>query len=423
MDNKYLVAPQEQAILDAQTSSCDMIYYNQDVSLRPKCPVVKNSRFVQNFASLNLPSSNTLQIPNLSIVDLIAYRLVLPQVPANVCLPRGWGYLLLNRLDVRIGSSTVLTFSKHQMLVDALSKCDTKEKQDYLLTLGGDEISAATSGTIEANCYLNAIISKIRQASAKLPLDLNLLNQPCQMTLYFDAVSTIAGGSAASTYGAAMSDASFHVVQMDFKNNMDSLKNEMILDPMASYNHFFNYRQDLAQQFTGSTNANQPVNLTLTGFRYGTLTSIGFVVVQNTSLNPVVASDPKNPFALERVSNIQLVFNGQVIARSNGWSHELVMLAERQLPPAVAYSKLSWDAVNSKFKSDPVNAYWYKIDFSQFSPEISEGHILSGINVSTNVFNLSFNTTTNNAYTIYLAYEFNSAIMISRGGAECDFVY
>ena len=100
MDNKYLVAPQEAAILDAQTSSCDMVYYNQDVSLRPKCPVIKNSRFVQNFASLNLPSSNTLQIPNLSIVEMIAYRLVLPQVPVNVCLPRGWGYLLLNRLNI-----------------------------------------------------------------------------------------------------------------------------------------------------------------------------------------------------------------------------------------------------------------------------------------------------------------------------------
>jgi hypothetical protein len=99
MDNKYLVSPQEEAILNAQNSSCDMVYYNQDVSLRPKCPVVKNSRFVQNFASLNLPSSNTLQIPNLSICDMIAYRLVLPQVPANVCLPRGWGYLLLNRLN------------------------------------------------------------------------------------------------------------------------------------------------------------------------------------------------------------------------------------------------------------------------------------------------------------------------------------
>ncbi len=95
--------------------------YNQDVSLKPKCPVVKNSRFVQNFSSLNLPSSNTLQIPNLSIVELIGYRLVLPQVPNNVCLPRGWGYLLLNRLDVRIGSSTVLTFNKHQMLLDTLS--------------------------------------------------------------------------------------------------------------------------------------------------------------------------------------------------------------------------------------------------------------------------------------------------------------
>jgi len=310
------------------------------------------------------------------------------------------------------------------MLVDTLSKCASKEKQDYLLSdLGGQEISAASDGPIEAVCYLNAIISKIRQASAKLPLDLNLLNQPCQMTLYFDAVSSISGGSAASTYGASMVDASFHVVQMDFKNNMDSLKNEMILDPMASYNHFFNYRQDLTQQFTGSTNSNQPVNLTLTGFRYGTLTSIGLVVVKNTNITPVNANDPKNPFLCERIKNIQLIFNGQVIARSNGFSHELVMLAERQMPPVVAYTQLGYDTVNTKFTSTPVNAYWYKIDLAQFAPELSEGHVQSGINVSTNVFNLLFNTNSNDAYTIFLAYEFNSAIQVARGGAEVDFVY
>jgi hypothetical protein len=240
------------------------------------------------------------------------------------------------------------------------------------------------------------------------------------MTLYFDAVSSISGGSAASSYGASMIDASFHVVQMDFKNSMDSLKNEMVLDPMASYNHFFNYRQDLTQQFTGSTNTNQPVNLTLTGFRYGTLTSIGFVVVQNTNITPAAANDAKNPFLLERVKNIQLIFNGQVIARSNGYSHELVMLAERQMPPVIAYSQLSGQG---PFTSSPVNAYWYKVDLAQFAPELSEGHIQSGINVSTNVFNLLFNTTSNNAYTIFLAYEFNSAIQVARGGAEVDFVY
>ncbi len=154
--------------------------------------------------------------------------------------------------------------------------------------------------------------------------------------------------------------------------------------------------------------------------RYGTLTSIGFVVVQNTNLTPVSANDAKNPFLLERLKNIQLIFNGQVIARSNGWSHELVMLAERQMPPVIAYSQISGAG---PFTSAPVNAYWYKISLSQFAPELSEGHIQSGINVSTNVFNLQFNTASNNAYTIYLDYNFNSAIQIGRGGAECDFVY
>ena len=417
MENKFLVSPEEEMIINSQSQECQTIYYDQDVSLRPKCPVVRNTRFQQNFSSLNLPSSNTLQIPNISILDTMVYRVVLGPL-TDVCLPLGWGYLLVNRVDVRYGASTVLTFNKNQILADLLLKADSKEKQDYLLRLGGDEISATTASDSEAVCFLNVLTSRIRQATAKLPYDSNLLSQPVQITVYFDAVSSICGGT--GTAPTSMVDGSFACSQLDFKNMMDSLKGEMTADPMVEYNHFLVYRQDVSQQFTGSNNANSPVNLTLTGFRWGTLLSVSFVVVQNGNIN-TSSPNAKNPFLCERLSNINLVYNGQVLHRSLGHTEELFQMANRELPPIVSYSTLSGSA--SPFTSTATNIYIYKLDLSQFASEISEGHLQSGINIGSNVMNLQFNTETNNTYSIFLGYDYNSAIRVSKGGAEVNFVY
>lgn len=424
MENKYLVSPEEQIIIDNQTSQCETVYYDANVSLRPRCQTVRNNRFQQNFSSLNLPSSQTLQIPNLSIVDTIIYRIVLPNLPVDVNLPLGWGYLLLNRLDVRIGSSTVLTFNKHQLLIDTLSKCDEVAKQDAVLNLGGapynDTINPQpiTARNV-AVCFLDGIISRIRQASAKLPFDTNCLTQPCQFVLYLDSASSIMGGAGAKP--SQMLDGSFHVSQLDFKNSMDSLKGELMMMPETEYNHFFVYQQHLNQQFTGSTSVNSPVNLTLTGFRYGTLLKVRFMCVQNNYITPAGANDPKNVFLGDRVSNVNLIYNGQVLHRNLDSTHELFQMANRHLPPKANYQLYGRTGPN--LTSTPQDSYWVELDISQFASELSEGHLQSGLAIGQNVLNLQFNTQTSNTYTIFLSYEFNSAIQVSNGGGEVDFVF
>jgi hypothetical protein len=228
------------------------------------------------------------------------------------------------------------------------------------------------------------------------------------------------GGAGAKP--SSMLDGSFHCSQLDFKSPQDSLKNELMMMPETEYNHFFVYNQHLAQQFTGSTNSNQPVNLTLTGFRYGTLLNVSFVVVQNNNITPSGASDARNPFYCERVSNVNLVYNGQVLHRGLDSTHELFQMANRVLPPIVSYPLIARSAPNT-FTITNDNIYINKLDISQYASELSEGHIQSGIAIGQNVLNLTFNTATNNTYSIFLSYEFNSSIQISRGGSEVDFVF
>jgi len=265
----------------------------------------------------------------------------------------------------------VLTFNKHQLLIDTLSKCDEVAKQDFVMNLGGapyaNTAAAQAVGTRNiAVCFLDGIVSRIRQASAKLPFDTNLLTQPCQFVIYLDSAASIMGGAGAKP--STMLDGSFHVSQLDFKNPMDSLKGELMMMPETEYNHFFVYQQHLNQQFTGSTSVNSPVNLTLTGFRYGTLLKVRFMCVQNNNINPIVATDPKNVFVGDRVSNVNLIYNGQVLHRNLDSTHELFQMANRHLPPKSNYQLVTRSGANLSSASQ--DSYWVELDISQFASEL-----------------------------------------------------
>ena len=252
------------------------------------------------------------------------------------------------------------------------------------MNLGGgaynNTASAQAVGTRNvAVCFLDGIVSRIRQASAKLPFDSAILTQPCQMVLYFDSSSVIMGGAGAKP--TTMLDGSFHISQLDFKNPSESLKNELMMMPDTEYNHFFVYQQHLAQQFTGSNSSNTPINLTLTGFRYGTLLKVRFMCVQNNYITPVVSTDPKNIFLGDRVSNVNLIYNGQVLHRNLDSTHELFQMANRHLPPKANYQLITRSGPN--LVSTAQDSYWVELDISQFASEISEGHLQSGLTSKT----------------------------------------
>lgn len=401
---------------------CDHIYYNKgSVSYKNECDTVANTRFSQAFTSLNLGGSSILQIANMSIVDMIIMRLQIANIPADVSLPRGWGYSFINRIDYRIGSSITLTVNGPQHLQSVMAKTESVPKRDQVLRLGGDSVVAATA-LAEANVMLDVPISKLAMLCKKLPFDSKMLNLPVQIIVYFNTAAQVFGGTGVLPQSFSLGE--FILRQLDFKDVEHSISSDLRLNPMGQYVHPFTYQQHQQAPVTLAT-AVPGTSVNLTGFRYGNLNAIGLCVVPDTSLNPTApTTEAKNPSNFLRLENISLTFNGQIIYRCNGRSHDLIQM-NNNLDSNFFQNNFITGNTTATFAQTAINSYFYYIDLSQYSCLREEGAIQSGIEVGSNVLQLSFTAPGNNgvAAQLFISYLYSAGIKVSSGGNQVDFVF
>lgn len=405
----------------AMLRHCDQIYYDKSsVAYKNECDVIANTRYSQSAPNLNFPGSNTLSIPNMSILDIIAFK-VKVTFPTNVCAPRGWGYCLVDRIDYRIGSSYVLTVNGEQHAFGVLNKQENLEKRDQVLKLGGDEIRAAVSNS-EAEIFIDIPISRIAYDTHKLPFDTKMLNMPIQIVVYWKSPSSVFAGT--GTLPTAATSAEFVIRQIDFKDPMHSMAEDLKLDPMASYVHPFLYQQtQVPIPFTTSTTVSGVV-ASLTGFRYGNLEAIGLFPVLNSNYQPQGANAALNPYDTLRMQDIKLLFNGLVLYNTPDRTHDLLNLPNNLSVNYFWNSRLS-GTTSANFASVPINSYYYIIDLSQASGFRKEGSIQSGLEVGPNTLQLTFTTPESNAAsaTLYVVYYYTAGIKVMYGGNQVDYIF
>lgn len=405
---------------------CDNVYYSESsAAMKSECDTVANSRYSQGFPSLALPGSALLQIPNQSIVDMVTIHAEFnpAQIPADVCLPRGWLLLLINRIDYRIGSSTTFTMDGKAHLQLVFESCETSDKIDQIWRLAGDEFTTGpNSSTLVAHAPIMVPISKLMAMNNKLPFDTRMLSQPVNVTVYFDALSSICGGI--GTPPSSFSLGEYILRQMDFKDVEHSLARDLQMNSISNYTHPFTFVQQVGGiQLTSSNTKTAPVATTLQGFRYGNLLGIAMMAVLNSSSNPA-PTVAKNPLDTLRLENINLNFNGQNLQVLNGRAADLLYLEDHPRPNYFFGSRLS-GTTNASFSSVPVNSYFYVLDLSQYSAIVKEGSVQSGIEIGSNVMTLSFTTPDSNAaaFTLYVSYRYQAGIKVSQGGNAVDFVF
>ena len=138
-----------------------------------------NSRFVQTFTNLGAGSSQFVISPNQGVSDIIL-QLTFPTATtadANLALPLGWGYNMINRISVRYGSSAQYFFSGAQTLLSNLHDAENATKRDQMLQLGGQSAigSAAMNGQV-AYVYLKLPHNSCRASGKPLPFPSDLNN-------------------------------------------------------------------------------------------------------------------------------------------------------------------------------------------------------------------------------------------------------
>ena len=160
----------------------DIYYYGETNTSKQAFPVVKNNRFLQQFANLTGGTSQFVISPNMGVSDIVV-RFQLPAdatsgaTYANVYTTPGWGYQLIKTVSVRYGGSSQYFWSGQQLLAQNLFDCENDSKKDQLLVLGGAQGTGASAlANANAYCYINLPHCSPRAEGKPLPFpsDLNI---------------------------------------------------------------------------------------------------------------------------------------------------------------------------------------------------------------------------------------------------------
>jgi hypothetical protein len=474
-----------------QGVDCHTVYYDESNATKEVCDLQFNNRFKQGFTSFSLPGSALLQIPNVSILDTVYAHLVLNELNtitassnAAVALPRGWGWQLIDRIDYRIGSSTTYTLNGINHFMNAMKECETVEKRNELMDLGGKTALVLNAGPAvtaqtsfdpqslnEAYIPLSLPISRIRTLMAQLPLDLSLLSTPVQITVYFLSLSSVVfGNDSANWINASIggggnggsqlaSTSSFKLRQGDFVYSDESMSSRIKNDPQAVYDHLITFNQPfqipfaavLSPVLSGSSLSPQStVQITLTSFRFGTLKSITLAAIRNADLTgswPTFTNSTNwiNQKMINRLNfidirDITLTYNGQIIYIADG---DEAKCYQTQLDIGPSYFNTaiyglpqSTQAITLIDAGPGSKCYLYEIPISQFSTYWEAAHLQSGIEIGQNTVQLSFTVmksspaqtyeapmVANEPCTLFANYNYNSGIKIENQGTRSDLIF
>lgn len=437
MENKFMnmgenvgsqVAPRDMGSVTT-IEACDEIYAssnNPNVN-KSACSVLQQTRYIQNFQSLNLPTSAILNIPNTDIV-----RFIVISASANVtlvagkALPSGWGYSLIDRLQVVINGSQTYTYDYQVLKNFMLGSFTTRQKRADVLQIGG---ARTTSSSADApfDLYLHVpALTKIPDSDCKsIPSDMMLNNNISQVIVYFkDPFQTFTDNTGTPTVSAfTLNRGSFIVVNDTFTDRSLSLGNVLKVDPSASYLAPFQFIQTFSQPLNGLSLASQNT-LTLGGFRAGNLNGLLLAVDDRTLYTDGIPSVN----AVE-LYDIVVTFNGVQLSNYPSFIIKLVQAGNNTDLLAVQVDESNIVA------SRNVNQYIYQIQFSLEDSFKNNSVIMNGLQIGNNQLQLSFRSKrldvlTSSGSTVFgasavlkVGYIYTSSLMTSQGGARADYVF
>ena len=416
-------------LADVPLNLCEKIYYGEGSShYKENCDTIRSTKYVQSFTSLATNGSSNLQIPNVSILDQIFISVGLPigAIPVNVYLVRAWLLLMIDRIEWQLGSSSRYVQDSASHLQYLLEQAQESNVKDAVLRLAGNSQNVPNTATIDVSCPICLPFTRGLYGDKKHPFDLKMLSLPCNVTVYFksNGLAAVAGGTGIAGLPTSWTYGYFTVAQLDFKDPNYSLAKDLQLAPMTSYIQPSLFIQNsINVPITSSSSQSAPIPITLTGIRYGNLTSIGILVVRNADITGN-GSQPPNPGNFQQLQNMNLVFNGVTLLRAQNRIMDLQYLSKHHTPNFFQYETAS-TLVSPFVLNGFSQSYYYTIDLSQCSDIVDEGSIQSGLEVGSSTMNLFFTTPNSNgeACTAYIAYRYPFGLKISNGGGSTELVF
>jgi len=396
------------------------LYYSFTNSQLVAAEAVQNfGRYQQSLSSPQFGSTSSVTIPNSSFVEGLNLYLELGALGANQFLPRAWGLTAIDSISYILGSSNVsqLTLNGQSHAAILMSNCETEEKRLKALRLAGEEYSLGVAqpvGTInKAVIQLQLPWSKINALCKKLPLDSNLLSNPLIIQIKFKNQNEIIGGSGYSSGPTQFQVAKVYATQIDLMDKSLSLKNYMFINPSLSYNYPFIFNQSFTVDFTNS-NSNV-VNLNLLQIINADLIGISFHVIDQADENAGVGgANALSPMNWQRVTDIQLKFNGLIFYDAPGNTSELYDLQDYPGSGMIPYSVVSAGGAGP-YLTNPKEVRECYMSLTRLRNTLFCDYFQNSIRISNNALTLSFIGESNNPARLYVTYYYNAVFQIKTG--------
>jgi hypothetical protein len=411
--------------LSAKSSPVDLYYQDVNNSLVQSIPVVYDTRFRQDFATLG-SGQNVLYIPPSNGINKVC--VVLEYLPAQMAgcnagcaLPRGWGYNASTLFSWRISGSQQYFATGAQLLASNLRKCRTKTQRDAILSLGGQECKLNASLSPPVNDFLVpqrayiplSFFTTPSNDGLDCPVASDILGSQIQVTVQIAPASSFwvlnsAWAGAPPVLPSAFNSAYFQVEQLSMMDRGMSLASrpKVDMDTETYVQSLSSFDQQVLEAPLIASSATQTVNLN--GFMSGQVRGIQCYLVDNASINRNMWTVP---------DSIRCIFAGQVYAQYENGSSRIWNLIDGTAPSAVDGSVLTPTA--SGFTSVPALSEYALLPFSQPTHNDFESDIMvSGLRITNGSVQLQIVTPdATKAYTLYAIPILNASLAYSRGSA------
>ncbi len=373
-------------------------------------------KFLQNLPSLSFGSSNSILIPNGSIMGSTYLYLRLPNLGANVTVGRGWGYSALQNLRFQLGSSNVafIEISKANILSLVIGGCNSSEKSSEIVNLGGEEwLTPLPDGYyLEAIVQLPYFWSTLTGGKTVYGFDTNLLNNPITLQITFANANQLFGGSGTPPTGFSV--ARLFTRQCDLANPSLGLRNTLLSGPDdARVTYPYIYQQSFTSPvFAGSIDSSPPVLVNLTSFINSDLLGM-FIYAIRVDDEVSTGSNSPNPLNFDPIRNILVQLNGQTVYNAIGNSWKCVNM-NGTIGASYFLGSVIQAGVVAPFTSFPVNTYPLYIEFAK-DRVIPFGNDLPNTSkLAQQTMTLTFNTSTTDNYHLYGSFLYPAVAEISK---------
>jgi hypothetical protein len=297
---------------------------------------------------------------------------------------KGYGYSYIQRYSWKYGNSNEYNVDGRSMLLQVMEACDDEVHKNSILTLAGEPFDSADAGAVGSKTLLMVLglphsggsgISK----KCKIPYDSSVLEDDLEIKI------TIADGSRVySNYNAYRGangkwprfDMEVIMERLAYQNPADSL----VMKDGGKTDYAFMYPNMLQQSRIASGGDAFRSVATITGWRSGTCVGLTLAVLQDKDYS----ADVEQHNLYEKITNLELVIDGQVICHYDDNENQLFALLKQG----------NDDSFNVDTTVESKVSYYQTIFFSQSNLKqvLGDNHLANGVDLTSKTLTFRYNT-------------------------------